>query len=189
MAIAIPDRFETGQALAVILPPEHQTFAVCVASGLSQRESAKRVGFHEDNGFRLMRNPRIRARVEELSESLKRRDLGGVASRAWIETQFVLIINRMEAGGTTADEREEARLQLTALMNLARLNGFIGERKQVSGAPLQLGQVDPAALRAHLGAMLDALEPGARADIQRRLDAVSCADDTDAEVDVACGAE
>jgi len=77
----------------------------------------------------------------------------------------VLIINRLEAGGTTAEEREEAR----PLMNLARLNGFVGERKLVVSTPLRLDQFDSAELRAEVGTLLDALEPGAQADIRVRL--------------------
>jgi len=65
-SVAIPDRSELSQELAVLLPPRHELFAVHIASGLSYREAARRAGFHEDNGFRLMRMAFVRARVQEL---------------------------------------------------------------------------------------------------------------------------
>jgi hypothetical protein len=45
---------------------------------------------------------------------------------------MIVIIDRMERSGTTPDERDETRIQSTALMNLARLKGFLVERKQVA---------------------------------------------------------
>src|SRR5215469_10958784 len=52
---AIPYHTELAQELAAFLPPEHELFAVCVASVLSYRESARRAGFHEDSGLKLTR--------------------------------------------------------------------------------------------------------------------------------------
>ena len=58
---ARPERTELSQELDAVLPREHELFAIYVASGLSYRESARRAGFHEDNGFRLKKMPAIRA--------------------------------------------------------------------------------------------------------------------------------
>jgi hypothetical protein len=72
---AVQERTELSQELAAILSPQHELFAVCVASGLSYRESARRAGFHEDNGFRLTKVPAVRARIEELASEPAEREL------------------------------------------------------------------------------------------------------------------
>src|SRR5215472_10022122 len=55
-----------GGEMARLQRPEYELFAASMASGMSQRKSARRAGFHEDHGWRLMRDYAINARVEEL---------------------------------------------------------------------------------------------------------------------------
>jgi hypothetical protein len=61
--VPISARADSSQELAAVLPPEHELFAVYVSSGLSYGESARRAGFHEDNGLRLTKMPAVRARI------------------------------------------------------------------------------------------------------------------------------
>jgi hypothetical protein len=113
-----------------------------------------------------MQNPNVTARIEQLRGSLGG-ELSGLASPAWVNAKYVGIVWRMEQGGTTAAEREEAKVALTALAALAKLNGY-GDRKQTSPARGAKAPKD-------IDAMLEALEPGSRA----RVIAMSEAQDRD----------
>src|ERR1700752_925609 len=160
------------------LSPEQELFASFVATGASYRESARKASVHPVTGWKWMQLPAIRARVNELIEENKSEDLGGIASRAWIETHMIMIINRLESGtkhdasadvAIKPDWLEAWRLELLALMNLAKLKGLIVERKQMTRASIDLGRLGVNDLQGHLGEMLDSLEPGARQEIEQRI--------------------
>ena len=162
---AIAGRTEPYREIAVVLPPEHEMFAVHVASGRSYRESARLAGFHEDNGFRLMQMPAVRDRVEELVNQPQER------IRAGIDAEFLMLRNRAADQDLDAEMRANIELRLKLVMGHARYLGLIVEKKQVAHATLNLGNVSRAAIRAEAGRMLDELEPGARAELQRMIGA------------------
>ena len=85
---AIAERVVLFQELAAVLPPDHELLAVHVASGLSDRESERRAGFHEDNNFRLTKVPTVRARIEELASEPEER------VRAGIDAELLMLRNR-----------------------------------------------------------------------------------------------
>jgi len=178
LVFAIPERTDLSQELAAFLPHQHELFAVQVASGLSYRESAKRAGFHPDSGWKIIKLPHVRARVDHLLEASKNDQVGLsiIASRSWIESQIVMVVKAMEAGGTSKDQRAEAIIRLAALRQLSQLKGLIIERKQVATATLDLGKLPRPELMKQIDGYLDQVSPGVRAEIEQQL-----ADGTDRE--------
>jgi hypothetical protein len=162
-ALPISGRSELTQELAAVLPPDHELFAVHVSSGLSYRESARRAGFHEDTGFKIMQMPAVRARVEELVNAPEER------IRSGIDAEFLMLRNRAANEDMDADGRANIELRLRLLMAHARYRGWIVEEKQIARASIDLGKTKAADLIPHLGQYLDALEPGARQEIEARI--------------------
>src|SRR5215472_1977504 len=108
------DRGECLQEGAAIMPPQHELFAVYVSSGLSYRVAARSAGFHEDDGFRLMQIPSVRARVEELVHAPEER------IRAGIDAEFLMLRNRATNEELNADSRANVELRMKLLMAHAR---------------------------------------------------------------------
>ena len=155
-AIANPEFAELSRELAAVLPPEHELFAASVAAGMSYRESAKHAGFHEDNGFRLMQMPRIRARVEELVSVPDER------IRARVNAEFLILLNRV----SVADESYDPDRHLRVLLALAKYKGWIVDRKQIAKVSASL-RLDRGELDAALQADLERLAPGAAGQLAR----------------------
>jgi len=124
---AIPYHTELAQELAAFLPPEHELFAVCVASVLSYRESARRAGFHEDSGLRLTRMPAVLARIRELASEPEER-----IRRAGIDAEFLMLRNRAANYDLDPQGRSNVELRLKLVMAHARYHGWIVDKKQVS---------------------------------------------------------
>jgi hypothetical protein len=162
-ALPIPDRSELSQELAAVLSPDHELFAAEVASGRSYREAARRAGFHEDNGFRLMQMPAVRSRVEEFVNAPEER------IRAGIDAEFLMLRNRAASEDLDADGRANVELRLRLLMAHARYRGWIVDKKQIARASIDLGKAGAEDMMAHVGQYLDALEPGARQQIEARI--------------------
>jgi hypothetical protein len=162
-ALPISSRSELSQELAAVLSPDHELFAAEVASGRSYREAARRAGFHEDNGFRLMQMPAVRARVEELVNAPEER------IRAGIDGEFLMLRNRAANEDLDVEGRANIELRLKLLMAHARYRGFIVEKKQIARASIDLGKAEVEDLRTHIGQYLDLLEPGARQEIEARI--------------------
>lgn len=59
------------------------------------------------------------------------------------------------------------QLAMNALMNLARLKGYVVEQKKSVSAKLDMSKMNHLEIREMLGAKLNELEPGARAKIER----------------------
>lgn len=104
---------------------------------------------------------------------LKRLNPAGPAqygSKQWLEDQLVIAID-MGLRGRPASARPQnpqpliprnPALAVTAIMALARLKGFIIEKKQSFKAAVDLSKMSPADLNATLVAMADQLAPGER---------------------------
>lgn len=100
------------------------------------------------------------------------------ASKQWVESKMIQVVT-MALRGRPANlhpgnpqpriERNPA-LAITALMSLARLKGYIIEKKQSLAGKVDLGKLAPADLRAVLEGSLDQLAPGER---QRLLEIAS----------------
>jgi hypothetical protein len=162
-ALPISGRSELTQELAAVLPPDHELFAVHVSSGLSYRESARRAGFHEDTGFKIMQMPAVRARVEELVSAPEER------VRAGIDAEFLMLRNRAANDELDGEGRANLELRLKLLMAHARYRGWIVEKKHVARASISFGKVTTEDFRPHVAQYLDVLEPGARAQIEARI--------------------
>jgi hypothetical protein len=153
-SVPISERTELSQELAAVLSPQHELFAVYVASGLGYRESARRAGFHEDNGFRLMQMPRLRVRIEELvSEPAER-------IRAGIDAEFLMLRNRAANEDLDAEGRANVELRLKLVMAHARYRGWLVDRKQVSQVSARVS-VPRGDLEAAIRADIERLVPGA----------------------------
>jgi hypothetical protein len=165
-ALPISDRSELSQELAAVLSPDHELFAAEVACGRSYREAARRAGFHEDNGFRLMQMSAIRARVEELVNAPEER------IRAGIDAEFLMLRNGAANEELDADGRANVELRLKLVQAHARFLGMIINRKQIARASIDLGRVGTDDLTVQVGQYLDQLEPGARQAIEARVEAL-----------------
>jgi hypothetical protein len=148
------DRSELYREDAVILPPKHELFAASVAGGMSYRESARRAGYHEDHGFRLMQVDAIRDRVEELTDRPTERILAG------INAEFHVLRNASN-GNLDANGRANLRLQSKLLMAHARFS--IAPKRQGAGGALSVEDE-----RAWVTQRLEELEPGASRQIAER---------------------
>jgi hypothetical protein len=145
------------------MPENRELFAVGIANGLSYRKAAVRAGFHEDYGFDLMQFSDVKAKIAQLiNEPSDRIKVG-------IRLEMQLLRNRASADDLTEDDRKNIELRLKLLMAHARMEGMIIEKRQVATATLDLGKLDAAAVRSHLGDMLQQLDPGAREEIAREL--------------------
>jgi hypothetical protein len=152
-----------------VLGERRECFAALVASGTSYREAAERSGFSKDYGWDLMQNPEVRQRVQGIIANQQCEDLAGIASRAWIETHFVSLVLRLESEKLTPPQLEQARVEITALMSLARLKGLVVEKRLSASVK---ATVPGDAEFEKVGAYLDELAPGERQAIQARVDAL-----------------
>jgi hypothetical protein len=165
------------------LRPEHEMFAALVANGSTACDASEMAGFSAGYAGQLVTRPEIKARIQELLslQSQETEAFGGIATRAWIESQMVIIIRhamhgRPEYKGTKgrpgrAEVPPDHNLARLALMDLARMKGMIVEKKQTAKLSIKAdatGNVDPEAMKAHLANYLDQLEPGARKEIEMR---------------------
>ena len=75
------------------------------------------------------------------------------------------------AGDLTDADRADIELRLKLLLAHAKLRGWIVDKKQVARASIDLGGLSPEDIQANLGQYLDALEPGARREIEARVKA------------------
>lgn len=91
-------------------------------------------------------------------------------SKGWIEDQLVVVV-KMALRGRPASQvpsnpqpaiPRNPALAVSALMSIARLKGYIVEKKQSLAGKLDLGKLSPADLRAVLEGSLDQLAPGER---------------------------
>lgn len=90
----------------------------------------------------------------------------------WIEAVLVQIIEASMLGDINGKgDKRNLGLARAAAMDLAKLKGFIVERKQIAKATVRLDAMNRDQLRNHLATMLDELEPGARAELRRVLEA------------------
>jgi hypothetical protein len=161
-AISISECTELAEALAEVLPLKHKLFAVQVASGLSYRESARRVGFHEDHGNRLMRKPAVRARVEELREAPEEERI-----QAGIDAELMMLRNRAATEDLKAECRANVELRLKVLMAHARYRGRISDRKQVASAKPDFGRMSHADFDAMLEQHKATLDPATQEILKR----------------------
>jgi hypothetical protein len=117
-----------------------------------------------------MQRPAVREKVEALRHA-KTTEPGLIASREWIEAQFVITLDRVSRGLETGDmdsnARENARLMISGLMQFAKFKGWIVDRKQLATAKLDLRNVPSADLHALFGEYLEALEPGEQERLRR----------------------
>jgi hypothetical protein len=162
-AVALSDRSELSRELAAVLSPDHELFAAEVASGRSYREAARRAGFHEDTGFKIMQIPAVRARVEELVNAPEER------IRSGIDAEFLMLRNRAANEDLDVEGRANIELRLKLLMAHARYRGWIVEKKQIARASIDLGKAGAEDMMAHVGQYLDVLEPDARREIEARV--------------------
>jgi hypothetical protein len=174
------------------LSADYEMFAGLVASGHSQSEAAEIAGFARSYSSQIARRPDVQTRIAYLraSQIAETEEFGGIATRAWIEAQLVVIITAaMQDRDATmyppeeidgkilpARVRREGKepdhdLARRTLMDLARLKGMIVEKRESKSMAIN-GILPAGAMKAHLAQYLDALEPGARTAIERRMAAL-----------------
>ena len=146
---------------ATQLAPNHELFSAAVASGRSYRAAAKIAGFDENYGFRLMKVPAIRQRVEELLQEPAER------IRASLESELLMLRHRAAESELSADERANVELRLKLVLAHGRLRGWIVDKKQINKATLDLskllgGKAGALGLRQAFEEHLNQLDPGSR---------------------------
>jgi hypothetical protein len=149
-----PSEFQIINGAA--LSDSHELFCTLVASGVSYAEATETAGFAKGSGSFLMRQPAVRQRVEKL---IGEPDKARLAAKYWlavIRTEEVTA--EIEAG--TEEWRANMALHLNALDKLARLHGWIVDRKQVSQVTARLS-VPRGDLEAAIRADIERLAPGA----------------------------
>ena len=134
----------------------HQAlFADLVASGMSYVEAAETVGFAREYGRHLSRDPFVRQRIDD--------QIGDPNKARTIADYTLAVIRTRDAVGNDAPGTENWRanmeLHLKALDKLARVCGWIVERKQVAkvSASMRLKRDDLDAIQTDL----ERLAPGA----------------------------
>lgn len=156
-----------------VLTQEQESFCAWVASGVSYAESARRVGWTPANGYYTKDLPQVKARIAELIETRKSEDIGGIATKSWIETHMVRIIDRIEEGETGTEQLEAYKVEVQTLMALAKLKGHVIERKATLNAHVRSNAGQGGELSADAVAeYLDALEPGSRDELAERVKAI-----------------
>ena len=168
------------------LNPQQEMLANLVANGSSAREAASLAGFAPNYSSILCAKPEVRNRIAEIQElqDAERDELSGIVTRSWIEAQLVIIVQSAMAGtpahvsprtetapakvlrGEIPPDHDLAR---RCLMDLARLKGMIVDKRESKSLT---GAIPAGAMKAHLAQYLDALEPGARTAIERRMAAL-----------------
>ena len=154
---AIHERHELSQMIANRPRPRQRFFIAQVSLGMSYREAARRAGYHEDHGNRLMRKPAIRARVEELRDASE-----GERFLAGIHARLFLLDNRIGSGGLS-----EIRRQLKLADAEAKLLRLMEGRRQALGAEVNWRNINRADLEAMIERDLEALFPHERTRLRR----------------------
>ncbi len=149
-----------------VLGQQRECFAALVAGGVSYRVAAERVGFSRDYGWDLMQEPAVRQRVTDLVQQ------PAELTRAGIEVELIQLRNRAAGGDLTDPDRADIELRLKLLLTHAKLRGWIVEKKQVARASIDFGRLNVEGMLADIGPLLDALEPGARREIETRVKAL-----------------
>jgi hypothetical protein len=87
-----------------------------------------------------MQRPAVREKVEALRHA-KTTESGLIASREWVEAQFVMTLDRISRGLETGDmdsnARENGRLMISGLMQFAEIQGL--DRGPEAGGDRQAG--------------------------------------------------
>jgi len=166
--------------------------AALIANGSSAREAASLAGFAPNYSSILCAKPEVRNRIAEIQEcqDAERDELNGIVTRSWIEAQLVIIVQsamagtpahvspsrKVATGAETVPEKvlrseipPDHDLARRTLMDLARLKGMIVDKRE---SKTLTGAIPAGAMKAHLAQYLDALDPGARTAIERRMAAL-----------------
>jgi hypothetical protein len=177
-AVAVIDKSELTSRLSRILDPSQEIFCNEVAAGVPATTAAVTSGYCAGYADDLLQKDYIRSRVEELL-TLRDMDGGGIATRAWIETQMVWIV-RQAVTDTPASigpdgvslrpaRQMDLNLALTALNSLAKFKGYIVDKSSKLTANIDLTKLPPNQVQAAIRQRLDALSPGARKRIESAL--------------------
>jgi hypothetical protein len=143
-------------SMGATLSESQEIFCTLVASGTSYTDAAASAGFARNTGKVLIRHPAIRHRVETL---IGEPDKARLAAKYWlavIRTEEVTA--EMEPG--TENWRANMALHLQALDKLARLHGWLVERKHVSQVSARVS-VNRGDLEAAIARDVERLAPGA----------------------------
>jgi len=144
---------ETGEPVPTA---EYDLFAQLVASGLSYAQSAEKPGFARESGRYLAHVPSVRMRIDSL--------IGDPDKARLIADYQLAVIRTREAVGNdepgTENWRANMDLHLRVLDKLARVKGWIVDRKQVSQVTARLN-VARGDLEAAIRADVERLAPGA----------------------------
>jgi hypothetical protein len=115
---------------------QHEDFAQFVAAGLSKTAAAVRAGFPENSaantGCRLAKRPEIHQRIDELMDIQKNTE---VPKLQWLIAQAIEI----ERAAIAAEDYSAANRSLELL---ARMGGFLNERKESPGRVVNLNLLD-----------------------------------------------
>lgn len=114
---------------------KHELFAQGVAKGLSATEAYEKAGYrpHQPSASRLLSNAMVQARVAELKEKAAEK---AVITTAAITERLLSIAAKAE----TSTEAPMLSVARASLMDAAKLNGLIVEKREhtgPNGGPIQ----------------------------------------------------
>lgn len=109
--------------MPVLSNPKHEAFAQALAKGKTQNEAYAEAGYrpHDGNAARLSGNERIVRRVAELQTK--------VAAKT--EITLELLVDMFLEDRSLARTKEQAAAAVSATTGLAKLTGFMVEKKQI----------------------------------------------------------
>ncbi len=115
--------------MSVLKNQRHEVFAQGLAKGMSASAAYAEAGFnpHEGNASRLSGNEKVRKRVTELKERAAARTeitVAGITER----------LLKIAAKGETSSDAPLLSVARASLMDAAKLNGLVVEKKEHTGA-------------------------------------------------------
>ncbi len=138
---------------------QHEDFAQFVAAGLSKTAAAVRAGFPENSahntGSRLAKRPEIQQRIEELRV---RSAEGSGVSQQWLIDEAIEIKR-------VAIAAEDYSSAIRAVEFVARLSGYLNERKESPARVVNLNLLSTDQLRQVLRAQFDEFTTGDREEL------------------------
>jgi hypothetical protein len=137
-----------------------ETFAQNVATGHNLTESARRAGFGGkgqvyNTASRLAKEPAVAERINQLRALNNAHTDSSVASKNWVLCEAIENHKLARAAGDINTSRQCLEL-------VARLQGYLVERREGQSVQWRLNPTDPKELSAAIKTQLELLPPSAR---------------------------
>lgn len=165
------DRSSAGKELAGLISAEHEYYCLLRVEGYSQPQAAEMAGFSPTSAYGIEIMPRVQNRIKQLANE---RSAEGPGNRSWVTGRLVEVASRLSGHAELSEGmRTQLSSAVTALMSIARLRGYVVERKQIKTATIDLNKLSRSELSSVLDQHLGTLSPASR----RRIQQITAGDD------------